>query len=169
MARPCLPPPVCVLTDAKRTVLAGMGDQGRHLSARKNGSDSCWKTAVISPKNIHSFPCRIIPSIGSPRFSLSLSFLPIVFLDKNAFRRAPHFRQRIFIVNRFLPSRSFQPSACLSSYGTRFAAIFIDFPRRFSFVQNSIPGWFTATRLFRLDSSIVISLYPCRAAQLHQK
>lgn len=69
--------------------------------------------------------------------SPSLFHLSIVLLDKNAFRRAPHFRQRIFIVNRFLPSRSFQSSlspspsssACLSSYGTRLAAIFIDFPR----------------------------------------
>lgn len=85
--------------------------------------------------------------------SPSLFHLSIVLLDKNAFRRAPHFRQRIFIVNRFLPSRSFQSSLSplpppplpvyrLMELGSPpFLSISLA-SRRFSFVfSNYIDSW----------------------------
>lgn len=89
----------------------------------------------LAPKNIHIRshaivlfpPLDLFASLSPPLFFASRSFSSI----KMRFA-GRHFRQRIFIVNRFLPSPLPPPppsSACLSSYGTRLAAIFIDFPR----------------------------------------
>ena len=82
--------------------------------ACKNGSDSCWKTAVISPKNIHSSPpspptgAVLFPRLDLPPPLFFVSLLPLshaISLDKNAFYpgcRAFEFEGIFFIVNRFL-------------------------------------------------------------------
>lgn len=109
--------------------------------------------------------------------SPSLFHLSIVFLDKNAFRRAPHFRQRIFIVNRFLPSRSFQSSLSPLPLLLCLFIVLWNSARRHFYRFPSLPvdfhlsklHWFMAMlpRLFHRFETSSIVVYPYRRAQLH--
>lgn len=77
---------VCIRNGDKTRSFSANGRSGTpFVAACKNGSGSCWKTTVISPKNIHSFRAHY-PYRPAPL--LAVSFHACLFLLPSP--RHPH-------------------------------------------------------------------------------